>query len=106
MAPGSFAPRPKVASVVLEFKPLVQPLLNPPELGPFVSLVKNLFQQRRKTISNTLKAFYSLRTPELAAIESQAEVDLGSRPEELSKEVLLSISRALTEITSGRNHSG
>jgi 16S rRNA (adenine1518-N6/adenine1519-N6)-dimethyltransferase len=106
VAPGSFAPRPKVASVVLEFKPLVQPLLNPPELEPFVSLVKNLFQQRRKTISNTLKAFYSLRTPELAAIESQAEVDLGSRPEELSKEVLLSISRSLTEITSGRNHSG
>jgi 16S rRNA (adenine1518-N6/adenine1519-N6)-dimethyltransferase len=105
VAPGSFAPRPKVASVVLEFKPQVQPLLNPRELAPFVSLVKNLFQQRRKTISNTLKAFYSLQEPELAGIESETGIDLGSRPEELSKEELLSISRLLSGIANGPSNS-
>jgi 16S rRNA (adenine1518-N6/adenine1519-N6)-dimethyltransferase len=103
VAPGSFAPRPRVASEVLEFKPLVQPLLNPRELGPFVTLVKNLFQQRRKTISNTLKAFYSLQEPELAGIESSTGIDLGMRPEELSKEQFLSISRSLTGDVNGRS---
>jgi 16S rRNA (adenine1518-N6/adenine1519-N6)-dimethyltransferase len=103
VAPGSFAPRPRVASVVLEFKPLLQPLLNPQELGPFVTLVKNLFQQRRKTISNTLKAFYSLQEPELTGIESDTGIDLGMRPEELSKEQFLSISRSLTGDANGRS---
>jgi 16S rRNA (adenine1518-N6/adenine1519-N6)-dimethyltransferase len=105
VAPGSFAPRPKVASVVLEFKPLVQPLLTPLELVPFLTLVKNLFQQRRKTISSTLRAFYSLREPELAGIESETGIDLGSRPEDLSKEQLLSICRFLAGIANGSSEN-
>jgi 16S rRNA A1518/A1519 N6-dimethyltransferase RsmA/KsgA/DIM1 with predicted DNA glycosylase/AP lyase activity len=92
-----------VASVVLEFKPLLQPLLNPLELVPFVKLVKNLFQQRRKTINNTLKAFYTLRDPELAGIESETGIDLGSRPEDLSKEQFLRISRLLPGVANGRS---
>jgi len=103
VAPGSFAPRPKVASVVLEFKPLLQPLLSPLELVPFVKLVKNLFQQRRKTINNTLKAFYALREPELAGIESETGIDLGLRPEDLSKEQFLRISRLLPGTANGRS---
>ena len=101
VAPGSFTPRPRVASVVLEFRPLVQPLLKPQELGSFVKLVKNLFQQRRKTISNTLKAFYSLRDPDFAAIGSETGIDFGLRPENLSKVDFLNLSRSLTGLANG-----
>jgi 16S rRNA (adenine1518-N6/adenine1519-N6)-dimethyltransferase len=106
VAPGSFTPRPKVASVVLEFKSPATPLLERHELGPFVSLIKNLFQQRRKTINNTLKAFYSLQDMALAGIETKTGIDLGSRPEDLTKEDFLRLSRKLTEIADGRTASG
>ncbi len=95
VAPGSFTPRPKVASVVLAFKPLGQSLIEPAELGPFVKLVKNLFQQRRKTIYNTLRSFYSLSETTLEGIADAAGIDMGARPEELSKETFISLSRHL-----------
>jgi 16S rRNA (adenine1518-N6/adenine1519-N6)-dimethyltransferase len=102
VAPGSFTPRPKVASMVLEFKPLAQPLMEREELGPFVTLVKNLFQQRRKTVQNTIKAFYSLPESALAGIESKTGIDPGSRPESLSKEEFLKLSRMLAGTARGR----
>ncbi len=101
VAPGSFTPRPKVASVVLGFEPLAAPVLEPTELGPFVALIKNLFQQRRKTIRNTLKVFYKLSDEALAGIESDTGLDFGSRPESLSKEEFLALSRRLEKSSGG-----
>ncbi len=101
VAPGSFTPRPKVASVVLEFKPLETPLIDPAGLRPFVKLVKNLFQQRRKTIYNTLRSFYPLPDGAYENIAEAAGVSLGSRPEELSKEAFLALSRQLNEAEFG-----
>lgn len=100
VAPGSFTPRPKVASVVLAFSPLEKAILDPAELESFVRLVKNLFQQRRKTIHNTLRAFYSLTDEALEKIAASTGADLGARPETLSKETLLEISRELNEAVS------
>ncbi|HEX5131282.1 MAG TPA: 16S rRNA (adenine(1518)-N(6)/adenine(1519)-N(6))-dimethyltransferase RsmA [Candidatus Krumholzibacteria bacterium] len=96
VAPGSFHPRPRVASIVLGFHPLTTPFLESAEVGPFVALVKNLFQQRRKTIHNTLRAFYSLPEPVLEHAAAQSGVDLGSRPEVLTREQFRALSRALT----------
>lgn len=95
VAPGSFTPRPKVASVVLEFKPSEERMVTRDELTPFVTLVKNVFQQRRKTLNNTLKAFYSLSQTELDKIETETGIDLGSRPEKLGKEQFLCLLRML-----------
>jgi 16S rRNA (adenine1518-N6/adenine1519-N6)-dimethyltransferase len=95
VAAGSFFPRPNVASIVLSFKPLAHPLV-PSDLRPeFVRLVKNLFQQRRKTIHNTLRSFYQLSNDALARIGSSTGIDLTSRPEMLSKEAFLSLARAV-----------
>jgi 16S rRNA (adenine1518-N6/adenine1519-N6)-dimethyltransferase len=102
VAPGSFAPRPKVASTVLEFKPLKEPIMERDELPPFVTLVKNVFQQRRKTIQNTLKSFYSLSQSELDRIETESGINLGSRPEKLGKEEFLKLLRMLTGTAGGR----
>jgi 16S rRNA (adenine1518-N6/adenine1519-N6)-dimethyltransferase len=102
VAPGSFTPPPKVASVVLEFEGLENPQLEHDEIEPFVLLVKNLFQQRRKTIHNTLKAFYSLTEDALAAIGTRTGIDLGARPEELGKGEFLKLSRVLAGAAGGR----
>ncbi len=72
------------------------------ELPPFVTLVKNVFQQRRKTIQNTLKSFYSLSQSELDRIETEAGINLGSRPEELGKEEFLKLLRILAGTAGGR----
>ena len=99
VAPGSFNPRPKVASVVLEFKPLAVPLVNAAELDAFSRFVKNLFQQRRKTIQNTMKAFYTLPDAALGRIHETTQIDLALRPEQLSKEQFLELLRSLAEVT-------
>ena len=99
VAPGSFTPRPKVASVVLSFEPLAQPLLQPGEVGPFKMLVKHLFGQRRKTIQNTLKSAYRLDEQALKDIAMRSGVDLGQRPEQLAKETFLELLQTLTAVT-------
>lgn len=95
VAPGSFYPRPRVASIVLKFTPLTERFIGAEEVVPFVTLVKNLFQQRRKTIHNTLRAFYPMGEDVLAGVAAQAGVDLQSRPEMLSREEFRALSRAL-----------
>ena len=97
VAPGSFQPPPRVASSVLLFEPLEEPLLAEEELGGFIELVKNVFQQRRKTLQNTLRAFYSLSSEQLEAVSESAEVDLGARPEALSKEEFHRLARSLAK---------
>jgi 16S rRNA (adenine1518-N6/adenine1519-N6)-dimethyltransferase len=98
VAAGAFFPPPKVASIVLGFRPLARPLLVDAEVRPFVTLVKNVFQQRRKTIHNTLRAFYSLSEEALSRIHDETGVDLQARPEALSKEAFLSLSRSVAAV--------
>jgi 16S rRNA (adenine1518-N6/adenine1519-N6)-dimethyltransferase len=95
VAAGSFYPRPEVASIVLSFIPLARPLLADEERGSFVTLVRNLFQQRRKTIHNGLRAFYSLPEEALAEIGARTGIDLKARPETLSKEQFLLLARSV-----------
>jgi 16S rRNA (adenine1518-N6/adenine1519-N6)-dimethyltransferase len=95
VAPGSFQPRPKVASSVLHFRPVAQAALGEDELPGFIALVKNVFQQRRKTLQNTLKSFYSLDGGQLDTISQASGVDLGARPEALSKEDFHRLARSL-----------
>jgi 16S rRNA A1518/A1519 N6-dimethyltransferase RsmA/KsgA/DIM1 with predicted DNA glycosylase/AP lyase activity len=61
--------------------------------------VKNLFQQRRKTIRNTLKSFYSLSEEDLDEIAGKTGVSLDKRPEELGKEIFLELSRTVSGMT-------
>jgi 16S rRNA (adenine1518-N6/adenine1519-N6)-dimethyltransferase len=95
VSPGSFTPRPKVASVVLGFAPQEVSPFREGELEAFRQLVKNLFGQRRKTIQNTLKSAYGFGAEKLGGIQQKTGIDLGSRPEQLSYEQFLDITRAL-----------
>ncbi len=100
ISPGSFHPRPKVASVVLEFKPLASPLVEPAEMIKFSRLVRNVFQQRRKTIHNTIRSFYGVSGRELREMERISGIDFNKRPEALSKEDFLKLWRAVDEVAS------
>jgi 16S rRNA (adenine1518-N6/adenine1519-N6)-dimethyltransferase len=97
---GSFHPRPKVASVVLEFKPLAEPLVEPAEMIKFSRLVRNVFQQRRKTIHNTIRSSYGVSARELREMERVSGIDFNKRPEALSKEDFLKLWRAVGEVAS------
>ena len=99
VAAGSFVPRPKVDSVVLEFKRLAEPFVAMEEYEGFASVVKSLFQQRRKTIQNSIRAFYSVSEAELRQIRQASEITLEKRPEDLSKEEFLQLARALAGIS-------
>jgi 16S rRNA (adenine1518-N6/adenine1519-N6)-dimethyltransferase len=99
IGPGAFYPRPKVESIVVEFDALKESPLDPGEIREFTALVKNLFQQRRKTIHNTLRRFYSLSDAQLVEIGRTAGVSLDKRPEELGKEAFLELSRAVSRAT-------
>jgi len=95
VAPGSFFPRPNVASIVLSFVPLTRPLVPEGLRREFVLLVRNLFQQRRKTVHNSLRSFYGLGEDALASIGATTGIDLKLRPEMLSKEQFLALTGAL-----------
>ena len=96
--PGSFFPPPKVDSIVLEFKPLDEPLVPVEEFKSFKTLVKNVFQQRRKTLHNSIKAFYSVSVSELKQIGDLSGIDLQKRPEAVGKEGFLAITKALSAV--------
>lgn len=102
VAPGSFNPRPGVESAVLEFRALPQPLVGDGEIDGFKRFVKNVFQQRRKTLHSTIKAFYSATEEDLQKIHAATGIDLGRRPEALRKEDLLGLARAVAEVVPTR----
>ena len=98
VAPGSFFPPPRVSSVVVSFERAEPPLVAAGELDAFVALVKGLFQQRRKTLHNTLKATFGLEEAGLAEVHTATGIDLGQRPEQLDKESFAELARTIARI--------
>ena len=96
--PGSFHPRPRVSSIVLEFKPLAEPLIGSGEIESFSHLVKSVFQQRRKTLLKTIRVTYAANDEALSEVERISGIDLGKRPEALSKEEFLRLWRTVNEV--------
>jgi 16S rRNA (adenine1518-N6/adenine1519-N6)-dimethyltransferase len=82
LPPGAFRPAPKVHSSVLRltFRPPAVPLQNP---AAFEAMVRSMFTQRRKTLSNALKPFAAARGRDAAAALAEADIDPGRRPETL-----------------------
>jgi 16S rRNA (adenine1518-N6/adenine1519-N6)-dimethyltransferase len=74
----AFTPEPKVTSKIIRLKPFLNKDLNQNEEKILAMLVKKCFEQRRKTLKNSLKNFFSER--EFEAIE----INPSSRPELLS----------------------
>lgn len=95
LPPGAFRPQPKVHSAVikLRFRP---PQIAVAEPERFVRMVRTMFTQRRKTLSNALKPFASEGTISATSALAAAGIDGMRRPETLKMEELAALARAFT----------
>ncbi|HBG07367.1 MAG: 16S rRNA (adenine(1518)-N(6)/adenine(1519)-N(6))-dimethyltransferase [Geobacteraceae bacterium GWC2_58_44] len=94
--PGAFRPVPKVDSAVLSFTPLERPRVEVGDEEFFRRVVKAAFNQRRKTLLNTLRsAGIGSEDGSLQAALSRSGIDGGRRGETLSLEEFAALSREL-----------
>ncbi len=91
---GAFLPPPKVDSAVIHLKRRAEPPVNVEDERLFFSLIKKSFSQRRKTISNSLKAV----TKHIKVALDSAGIDYRRRPETLSMEDFARLSKAVKEL--------
>lgn len=91
VAPGSFRPPPRVESALVQFTPREEPLVEGDDLGGFIGFIKNLFQQRRKTLKRVLRNSYSFSEETLEELQAATAIDLKNRPEDLTKEEFLKL---------------
>ena len=94
--PGSFRPIPKVDSAVLSFTPLAKPRAEVGDEDFFRRLVKGAFNQRRKTLLNSLRsAGFGAEDDSLSEALSRSGIDGGRRGETLSLDEFAALSREL-----------
>ena len=94
LPPGAFRPAPKVTSAVvrMRFRPPREDVGN---LKTFERLVRGIFLQRRKTLSNALKPVADSFGLTAAQLVAAADVDGTKRPEELTLADIARLSRAV-----------
>lgn len=87
LPPAAFRPAPRVQSAVirLTFRP---PAVALTDEATFEAMVRSMFTQRRKTVSNALKPFAATRSLSAAAALTAAGVDPSRRPETLQLDEL------------------
>lgn len=87
--PEAFSPRPKVNSLFIRLLPII-PQISIHNWSCFMSLVKQAFHMRRKTLLNNLKA--KLNKNDLISLN----IDTSSRPQELSVRQYVELSNFLS----------
>lgn len=92
LPPGAFRPSPKVMSAVvrLGFRPRRVPLVDE---ARFVRMVRSMFTQRRKVVSNALGVFAAELGRPVAEVLAAAGVDGRRRPETLSLDELAALAK-------------
>jgi 16S rRNA (adenine1518-N6/adenine1519-N6)-dimethyltransferase len=92
--PTSFMPSPKVHSAVVKIDVYEKPQISLKSKETFFKIVKSAFNQRRKTIVNSLSAspFFDGSKEYIKEVLTQCEIDLLARPETLSIDDFANIS--------------
>jgi 16S rRNA (adenine1518-N6/adenine1519-N6)-dimethyltransferase len=95
LPPGAFRPAPRVHSAVvrLTFRP---PRVAIEDSDVFVRMVRTMFTQRRKTVSNALKPFGVERGVDPGRALAAAAIDPKRRPETLDLGEMAALSRAFS----------
>ncbi len=91
VAPRSFTPPPRVNSTVIRVLPLAQPRCDIGDSGHFARIVETAFNQRRKTIANSLRSMVT--RDDLIA----SDIDPQKRAENLSLEDYARLSRSTSQ---------
>ena len=95
--PESFIPRPKVDSTVIRLTKLSEPRAKVTDETLFFKLVRQVFNMRRKTLSNNLKAMGYSREFIEEALE-KAGIDLKARGETLTVERFARLANIIKEL--------
>jgi len=90
--PECFDPAPKVDSAIVRLEPYKSPPFVADDYAVFDRLVNTAFQQRRKTLRNTLKQLLSVEQID------QLDIDTSVRPENLSLEQFVALSNTLVPL--------
>lgn len=90
--PESFKPAPKVDSAVVRMIPQKGRIGVARDFAHFAVLVKQAFQQRRKTIHNNLKDWAD------DAVMIEVGIDPGDRPERIAPEMYVTLSNHLLDV--------
>lgn len=98
LPPGAFRPPPKVQSSVvrLTFRP---PTVEITDHEVFVKMVRTMFTQRRKTLSNALKPFAVDRGVAATAPLAAVGIDAMRRPETLTLAEMAALANAFVAVT-------
>ena len=94
--PEAFQPRPKVTSVVISLSPRAEPLCQVEDLAFMKKLVRASFQQRRKTLKNSLLHDTGIQATALEAALLETGISGMARPETLTIEQFGALSNALS----------
>jgi len=98
VGPGQFYPPPKVESVVLRID-FANERPEGPDFEFIRKLVSKAFQQRRKTLVNSLAGVFGLSHDLLRGACEQAAIAPGRRPETLSAREFLTLTRQVYRLT-------
>ena len=93
LPPGAFRPQPKVHSAVVSLR-FREPRVAIRDHEAFTAMVRSMFTQRRKTLSNALKPFAASRGANAAAALDASGIDPKRRPETLQLQELARLADA------------
>ncbi|MFW4576644.1 16S rRNA (adenine(1518)-N(6)/adenine(1519)-N(6))-dimethyltransferase RsmA [Pseudomonas paraeruginosa] len=96
VGPGAFNPPPKVDSAIVRLTPFAEPPHPARDPKLLERVVREAFNQRRKTLRNTLKPLLSVEDIEAAA------VDPTLRPEQLDLAAFVRLANRLAELQGNR----
>lgn len=97
VGPGQFYPPPKVDSIVVCLDFLEKPILDAFSFDFLRKMVNKAFQQRRKTLYNSLRSLVGKQTGSLDEAFTVSGIDPKRRPETLSFEEFVQIGKALQQ---------
>lgn len=96
VGPGQFYPPPKVDSLVVSIDFFGHPAPNEPSFAFLRQVVNACFQQRRKTLYNSLKNLGEATAARLEEAFLTSGIDPKRRPETLSPQAFISLAKALS----------
>lgn len=96
---AKFIPPPKVDSQVVHLKRRPKPLFGDQDRQQFFRIVKAGFSSRRKTLENSLSGGLNLPKHEIQKTLLSCQINPAGRPQELSLEQWVSLSRKLATTT-------
>jgi 16S rRNA (adenine1518-N6/adenine1519-N6)-dimethyltransferase len=95
LSESSFAPKPRVKSSVIKFTRRDVPLT--PDVDAAQKVIQAAFQQRRKTVLNSLSHGLGLTKEQTTALLAQVGVDPGVRAERISVSKYVELSHVLKQ---------